>query len=174
MLAELLPLWPDDSSDPIRTIVQQAPFIRDALSGLNQHAHDNLKQGVTHPLVGTEVAGALSALEGRLAGAQAAFPLTKDWVSEWNTNAQNLIKQLLAQPKTAPPVAPALWVQPTQQTLPVTPTAPTPRRVVLLKLRVDPQDPDAVSSFLAQARQMLSEQGAEALTIVLTREEDAE
>jgi len=164
VLAELLAAWPDDSSDAIRSIVQQAETIRDALGELNEHGRANLKAGVQHPAVGTEVRGHLSALEGRLAAAQAEQPLTKDWVSTWNKKAQELIKRLIEQPQPQPPTPP----QP-----PVVPPPSVPR-MVLLKVRVDPNDADAISSFLAQARKAISEQGTKTINVVLTREEDSE
>ncbi|MBL0197145.1 MAG: hypothetical protein IPQ09_23535 [Myxococcales bacterium] len=99
VLAELLAAWPDDNSDAIRSIVQQAETIRDALGELNEHARANLKAGVQHVAIGTEVRGHLSALEGRMAAAQAEQPLTKDWISTWNKKAQELIKRLIEQPQ---------------------------------------------------------------------------
>jgi hypothetical protein len=166
VLTELVAAWPDDSSDPIRSIVHQAETIRDAVGEINEHARANLKAGVQHPLVGTEVRGHLDALDGRLAAAQAEQPLNRDWISIWNKKAQELIKRLIEQrepqPQTSPP--------PPQP--PVLP--PNPTRVVLLRVRVDPHDPDAISSFLARARKALSEQGAKTISVVLTREEDSE
>ena len=84
VLTELLAAWPDDASDELRTLVQQAESIRDALGEVNEHARNNLKAGVNHVAIGTEVSGHLSALDGRLGAAQAEQPLTKDWVSTWN------------------------------------------------------------------------------------------
>ena len=167
VLTELLAAWPDDNSDAIRSIVQQAETIRDALGELNEHARANLKAGVQHAAIGTEVRGHLSALDGRLAAAQAEQPLTKDWVSTWNKKAQELIKRLIEQPQPQPPTPP----QPPQPPIVPPPSAP---RVVLLKVRVDPNDADAISSFLAQARKALSEQGGKSINVVLTREEDSE
>ena len=46
--------------------------------------------------------------------------------------------------------------------------------MVLLKVRLDSNDADAISSFLAQARKALSEQGGKRINVVLTREEDSE
>ena len=167
MLAELLAAWPDDNSDAIRSIVQQAETIRDALGELNEHARANLKAGVQHAAIGTEVRGHLSALEGRMAAAQAEQPLTKDWISTWNKKAQELIKRLIEKPQPPPPPSP----QPPQPPVAPPPSAP---RVVLLKVRVDPNDADAISSFLAQVRKALSEQGTKSINVVLTREEDSE
>src|SRR5262245_60070968 len=50
VLSELLAAWPDDASDALRTIVQQAESLRDALAELNEHARTNLKAGINHPV----------------------------------------------------------------------------------------------------------------------------
>jgi hypothetical protein len=166
VLTELLAAWPDDSSDPIRSIVRQAETVRDAIGEINEHTRANLKAGAQHPVVGTEVRGHLEALDGRLAAAQAEQPLNRDWISTWNTKAQELIKRLIEQPQPQPPTPPPPLAAPV--------IPPNPARVVLLKVRVDPSDPDAISSFLAQARKALSEQVAKTINVVLTREEDSE
>jgi hypothetical protein len=167
VLAELLAAWPDENADPIRSIVQQAETIRDALGELSEHSRANLRAGVQHATIGTEVRSHLSALDGRLAAAQAEQPLTRDWVSIWNKNAQELIKRLIEQPQPQPPTLP----EPPQP--PIVPAANTPS-VVLLRVRVDPNDADAISSFLAQARKALSQQSGKSINVVLTREEDSE
>jgi hypothetical protein len=164
VLTDLLAAWPDDNSDAVRSIVQQAETIRDAVGELNENARGNLKAGVQHASIGTEVRGHLGALEGRLAAAQAEQPLTKDWLATWNKKAQELIKRLIEQPQpprsTPPPPTP--------------PPPPPPPHAVLLRVRVNPNDADAISSFLAQARKALSEQGTKTINVVLTREEDSE
>jgi hypothetical protein len=163
VMTELLAAWPDDASDQLRTLVQQAESIRDALGEVNEHARNNLKAGINHVAIGTEVSGHLSALDGRLGAAQAEQPLTKDWVSAWNKKAQELIKRLIELPQVPqPPVPPE----------PPLPPPPIPPRKVILKARLDPQDADAISSFLAQARKALAEQGAKPISVVLVREED--
>lgn len=168
VLTELLAAWPDDASDALRTIVQQADSIRDALGELNLHALANLKSGVNHPVVGTEVRGHLSALEGRLGAAQAEQPLTKDWVTTWNKIAQDLIKRLIEQPQA--PAAPQPPVVGGGAAPPV--KAPTQAaRSVLVKARVDPTDADAISSFFAQVRKALSQQGTMPIGIELVRTE---
>lgn len=170
VLTELLAAWPDDASDALRTIVQQAESIRDALGELNEHARSNLKAGVNHPVVGTEVRGHLSALDGRIAAAQAEQPLTKDWVTTWNKTAQELIKRLIEQPQ--PPVQPP--VGPTGGgTQPPVVLPPAPRSV-LVKARVNPTDADAISSFLADVRRALTEQGTKPISIALVRTEPEE
>ena len=105
---------------------QQAETIRDALGELNEHARANLaRRGFGHAAVGAEVRAIISsALDGRLAAAQAEQPLTRDWVSTWNKKAQELIKRLIEQPsrKRRPSAA-----------APATVRTATARRVVLLK-----------------------------------------
>jgi hypothetical protein len=165
VLTELLAAWPDDASDALRTIVQQAENIRDVVGELNEHARSNLKSGVNHAAIGTEVRGHLSALEERLAAAQSEQPLSKDWVTTWNKKAQELIKRLIEQPQPPqPPIPPE----------PPVPPPPVPPRAVILKARVNPGDADAISSFLAQARKALAEQGTKPISVVLVREEDDE
>jgi hypothetical protein len=165
VLTELLAAWPDDASDALRTIVQQAEGIRDALGELNEHARSNLEAGMKHPLVGTEVRGHLGTLDSRIAAAQAEQPLTKDWVAAWNKKAQELIQRLIEQPPVQPPVGPAGGgTQP-----PVVPP-PVPRSV-LLEARVNPTDANAISSFLADVRKALSEQGTKPISIALVRTE---
>jgi hypothetical protein len=181
VLSELLAAWPDDASDALRTIVQQAEVIRDALAELNEHARTNLTAGVNHPVVGTEVRGHLAALGGRLAAAQAEQPLTKDWISTWNKKAQELIKRLIEQPQPPhapqppvgggaiqPPVGRGGGVQPPVGGPDVTP------RTVLLKKRVNPSDADAISDFLAEVRKALTEQGTKPISVVLVRTEELE
>lgn len=163
ILAELLAAWPEEATDSIRSVVQQAEAMREAIGELNDHARLNLKAGIQHPAIGTEARGHLSVLEGRLAASQAQQPLTKDWVLGWNRKAQDLIQRLIEQPQP-----------PSPGPQPPVPAPPALLRAVLLKARVDPSDADAVSAFLAQARKALSEQGRKSINIVLVREEDPE
>jgi hypothetical protein len=166
VLAELLAAWPDDASDPLRTIVQQAESLRDVLAELNEHARSNLGDGVNHPSVGTEVGDHLKALEGRLAAAQAEQPITKEGISGWNRRAQELIKQLIQQP------------QPTQPP-PVNPlpkgkgsSGPEPQgSILLLKRRVDPTDAAALSAFLEDVRKALSK-GTKPIQVELVKTEE--
>lgn len=171
VLTELLAAWPDDASDALRTIVQQAESIRDALGELNEHARANLEAGENHPGVGSEVRGHLSALEGRLAAAQAEQPLTKDWVTTWNRKSQELIKRLIEQPQ--PLVGPQLPVVGGGVVPPVVAPPPAPRSV-LVKARVNPTDADAISAFLAAVRKALAEQGTEPISVALVRTEGEE
>ena len=165
MFTELLAAWPDDTSDAIRSIVQQAESIRDALGELNEHARAHLNAGTHHSSIGAEAGDHLSGLESRLAAAQAEQPLTKDWIQSWNKKAQDLIKRLIEQPQPPPPPPPPL---PPPLEPPVAP------RAVLLKRRLNPSDADAVSSFLAEVRKALAGQGSEHVNVVLVREEDVE
>jgi hypothetical protein len=61
VLTDLLAVWPDDPSDPLRAVVQQCEAIRDALAELNEHARTNLKAGAHHPTLGVEVRDHLGA-----------------------------------------------------------------------------------------------------------------
>ena len=170
VLTELLAAWPDDASDALRILVQQAETLRDALGELTEHARSNLAAGVNHPVVGTEVRGHLGALEGRLAGAQAEQPLTKDWISTWTTKAQELIKRLIEQPQQSP-AGPRPAVGPQLQTHAVTDATP---RTVLLKKRVNPTDADAISDFLSEVRKALTEHGTKPISVALIRTEEGE
>ncbi len=167
VLSELLAAWPDDASDSLRTIVQQAESLRDALADLNEHARSHLKAGVNHPIVGMEVSGHLSALAGRLAAAQAEQPLSKDWIATWSKKAQDLIKRLIEQPQ--PPQAPQPLTGGIQP--PVPPPSP---RSVLVEARLNPGDADAVSSFLADVRKAIADQGTKPISVALVRTEENE
>ena len=167
VLTELLAAWPDDDSDAIARSFSRRRRIRDALGELNEHARANLKAGVQHAAIGVEVRGHLSALEGRLTAAQAEQPLTKDWISsleQEGAGADQAAHRAAATPHAdTPAAAPATDRGAAER---------APRGSA--KVRVDPSDPDAISSFLAQARSALSEQGGKSINVVLTREEDAE
>ncbi len=167
VLTEFLAAWPDDAADPVRSIVQQAGAIRDALGDLNENARANLTAGVNHPAVGVEVRGHLASLEGRLAAAQNEQPLSKDWVQSWNQKAQQLIKRLLEQPQPAP--SPAGTPQPAATAPVVPPVAP---RTVLFKGRLNPTDAGAVAGFVEQLKKALAAQGTKSINVTVVREED--
>ena len=163
VLTELLGAWPDDASDPLRTIVQQAKSIHDALSEVSAHAWSNLKTGMSHPILGAEVREHVRTLEERLKTAQAEQPVQRVWIQDWNIEAQKLIQRLIEQlPSVQPHVA-----------SPTTPEVPNAPRSVLLETRLNPSDADAISAFLAQARKALAEQGSKPICVVLLRKEDA-
>lgn len=165
VLTDLLAGWPDDASDPLRALVQEAEAMRDALSDLDEHAWTNLKAGVGDATVGTVVQDHLGALERRLAAAQAEQPLTKDWIQTWNRAAQQLIRRLIERP--VPP----------QVDLPRPPEPPRlpepPPSSVLLESRVNPSDPVAVTNFLGQVRKALAGVGERPITVALVRREDS-
>ena len=169
VLTEFLAAWPDDAADAVRSIVQQAGAIRDALGDLNENARANLTTGVNHPAVAVEVRGHLASLEGRLAAAQNEQPLSKDWVQTWNQKAQHLIKRLLEQPQPAP--APPGTPQPAAPTPVVAPVAPN---TVLFKGRLNPTDAGAVAGFLEQLRKALAAQGTKSINVTVVREEDGD
>ena len=153
----------------MRSIVQQAGAIRDALGDLNENARANLTAGVNHLAVGVEVRGHLGALEGRLSAAQNEQPLSKDWVQSWNQKAQQLIKRLLEQPQPAPALAGTPQAAPTAPV--VAPVAP---KTVLVKGRLNPTDAGAVAGFLEQLKKALAAQGTESINVTVVREEDGD
>ena len=164
VLTELLAFWSDDASDPLRAVVQQAVAVRDALGELNEHARTHLNAGVNHPAVGAEVRDHLGALTQRLTAAQAEQPVTLDWVKTWNRKAQQLIQQLIEQPTPPTPEPPS---RPGEPVVPRPPVS-----AVLLEIQFDPGDPDAVTSFLAQVRNVLTAQAGHTISVVLVRRED--
>jgi hypothetical protein len=157
VLTELLAVWPDDASDPMRSVVQQGESIREILGDLNEHARANLNAGTQHSVFGVEVREHLGVLDGRLAAAQAEQPLTKEWIGDWNKKSQELIKKLIEQPVTPPPAP--------------TPSSP---RAVLCKARVNTGDAKAVSGFLTQVQEAIAKEGTGSINLKLIREEDGE
>jgi hypothetical protein len=165
VVTELLAAWPDDASDPLRSVVQQAEALRDALGELNEHARSSLQAGVSHPSVGAEAAEHLSSLSGRLCAAQAELPFDGPWVQDWSKKAQVLIHQLIARPQVvdAPVIqAPKAGEQPK-------PSA----RAVLANARINPKDAQAVSDFLEQVRRAVAQQSGKSIHLVVLREEDS-
>lgn len=168
VLTELLAQWPDDPSDPLRAVVQQCEALRDALADINEHARSALKAGMNHPSLGVEVGDHLAALDARLAAAEAEQPINKTWIHGWNKRAQELVHRLIEQPPPPQPPPPPPPPPPPE------PQVQAKKAKVLLKNRLNPSDPDAVSTFLAQVRRALAEQGEASIQVVLVREEDAE
>lgn len=164
VLGDLLTLWPDEPSDPLRGVVQQCEEIRNALAELNVNSRNNLRAGVNHPTLGVEVSDHLGALDLRLRSAEAEQPLTRDWISTWNHRAQKLVQRLLEQPRPPPP--------PPQPPPQPPPPPPVTSVKVLLQRQLSPADPDAISSFLAEVRKALAGQGGTSIRIALVREED--
>lgn len=155
VLTELLALWPDNPGDPLRSIVQEADVITVALGDLNEHARANLGAGAQHGSFGTEVREHLATLASRLAAAQAAQPLTKDWIQSWNRTAQDLTRKLIEQPAATP--------------------TPAPRpRAVLCKARLDPGDEAAVSAFMKEVGKAIAKAGSGRISLKLVQEEDGE
>lgn len=173
VLSELLAAWPDDASDPVRAIVQQAEALRDALGDLNEDARATLAAGVGHPEIGTDVHGHLVALDGRLAATQAEQPITKDWIASWNKKAQELIKQLVASGR--PPIigsgsatAPPAVGTGSGHVTPVG-NAQASSGSVLVSKTLDPTDEQEVATFLVEVKKALGSQGAKPITVTLIR-----
>lgn len=181
VLSELLAAWPDDTSDPLRAVVQGCESIRNALGILNENTLKNLKAGVNHPALGIELREHLSALDTRLAAAQAAQPLTAEWVKSWNHAAQQLVQRMVEHAVAQPPATPAsALVQtppPPTPYVPASPAAPVqpggnPR--VLYESRIDPRDPDSVTRLLAEVRKALGRITEGPVKVALVRVEDTE
>jgi hypothetical protein len=160
VLSELLAAWPDDASDPLRAIVQQAEGLRDALGDLDQNARTTLTAGVGHAEIGTEVQGHLGTLEDRLAATHAEQPISKDWIAAWNAKAQQLINQLVMR-APQPPLPPG--------PKPPGPPLPPPSSSVLVTKTLDPTNAAEVSSFLAEVKKALGTQGDKPITVTLVR-----
>jgi hypothetical protein len=165
VLTGLLAQWPDDASDPVRAVVQQAETLRDTLGEIDERAMQHLNDGVSNPIGGGEAKDHLEALRGRVAAAQAELPMAREWIGVWNKAAQALIGRMIQQPVPPPTQSPPPRVQPPPPAQPATPN-------VLLKMRLDLGNPDDVSDFLARARQALSRRGGGTINVALVREED--
>jgi hypothetical protein len=173
VLSQLLAAWPDDAGDPLRSLVQDAETIREALGELNENARKNLHAGINHSALGSEVQDHLKALESRLSVAQAEKPLTKDWIKEWNKTAQGLIQRLLEQPVQPP--QPSFPEPPSGGgTPPQPPAPPITASAKLCEKRLNPTDPNEVSDFLADVRRALAELGDGSIRVALVREEGDE
>jgi hypothetical protein len=191
VLVELLAQWPEDVSDPVRAVVAEADALREALAEVSEHDRQSLQAGLSHAIVGPDVAAHLAGLEARLHGVQAELPLTRAWVKTWNGEAQQLIRRLIEQPRVAAPTgataATGGGVSATPvsggKTTSVGPTVvaaggrpgPVPGGAVGLRLaeaRLDAGDPDEVSAFLGRVRKALEAQGPGMIAVALVREGD--
>src|SRR5262249_43231608 len=75
VLNELLAQWPDNSSDPVRTVVQQAEVLRGVLGEVDEQALKHLQDGIGNPLVGAQAKDHLASLHSHLTAGQAELPL---------------------------------------------------------------------------------------------------
>jgi hypothetical protein len=155
----LLSVWPDNPADPVRSIVHEAESILAALGDLNEHARANLTAGTQHVVFGAEVHEHLGTLASRLAAAQAAQPLTREWILSWNKTAQDLTRKLIEQPAPTPTPVPL----PRQ-----------PARLVLCKARLNPGDAAAVAAFMKEVGSALAKAGSGSISLKLIQEEDSE
>ncbi|MCG8417456.1 MAG: DUF6079 family protein [Proteobacteria bacterium] len=174
VLNELLDAWPDDASDPLRAVVEQVEAVRDSVGAINEHARKNLQAGAHHPQVGGDVQDHLAALDSRLAAAQAAQPLTGDWVQRWNEKAQALVRRLIEQPSphvgpTHSPVVNTVAplrigdsksgqepaAAPVTSPLSATLHAANVQTSTLHTATIDPGDAQAVDTFLRAVRRAL-------------------
>lgn len=182
VLSELLAAWPegDDTFDQLRSLVQQAEAIRDALGQLNENARRTLQAGASHASLGGELRDHLSVLDGRLAAGQAAQPLNQEWVKGWNRAAEQLIHRIMEHSVSVPPVSPgpaltaaAPGAAKTAASSPPSAPSPSPSEV-LCTAQLNPRDPDAVTKFLAEVRKALGKLGDGRIQVALIRREDVE
>jgi hypothetical protein len=163
MLGDLLAAWPDDGGDPLRSLVQQAASIRDALSDLDEHVRSLLESGKTNPSVGPEAVDHLAQLDALLAAKQAEQPLARERVTAWNNKARELSRRLVEQP---PPVTGKLEAH-----SPV-PTVQAHGRVLLVRERVEPGNKASVDAFVEKVRAALVKVDKKSVTMALS--EDSE
>jgi len=167
VLSELLNEWADDAADPLRSLVQVAESIRDALGDLNENARKNLQAGSDHQTVGSQVTDHLEALDRRLHAVQTEQPVTRDWVQMWNQNAQQLIQRLIERP--APPV------DPDPPPTPIPPHEDPPSSIgTVYECDLDPTDPDAVSDFIGAVRNKFRSLDARTVRVAVVIREDSE
>ncbi len=183
VLSELLGQWPDDSSDPLRSLVQGAEALRDALQEFDETARRNLQAGANHPVIGEEVRAHLGTLAGQLAASENVKPLTTAWIRDWNKKASGLVRRLIEQPQAPPGGGGATTAQtgptvgtggPVEGTAPLgtTPTTrPVPDSKILCERQLRPADPDQVSDFLAEVRKTLSGLEDDDVLVALIRKE---
>lgn len=179
VLSALLALWPDDTADPVRTVVFQAAQTRDALTEVTDSLLDNLRAGASNAVVGPEVQAHLATFIERLEAAHAAQPITREWVRDFVTVGQKLVQRLIEVPKVAP-IAPATPATPSTAPPDTTPAVVTPPNVtppeghapaaVLLTQKVKTGDADELGAFVGALRAALQKQGG-TLKVTVTTEE---
>jgi hypothetical protein len=182
VLGDLLGRWPDDPSDPLRSLVRRAAELRDALAAMNTGSRSKLAGSRTHPELGTLVDGHLEMLDRWLDGTQTEQPLSQAWVKEWNREADELITRLLSRPVTvtAEPAQSEQGAAPAKpgtgdrgddrEARPAAPDAET----VLLDDTIETGVPRSVSVFLEKAKEALGKLGRGRVRVVLVRKgEDA-
>ena len=171
ILGALLGHWPEEGVDPLRGLVRGAESLRESLGGLDNHARENLLAARGQPRLGAEVAGHLTALEERLAAAQATLPLDGRWIQDWNERARGLVRQLVGPAGPDPEGGDGGgrgWR---------TDRSDPERRVrepeVIDERALDPGDDPQVERFLADLRAKLAGRGGGRVRVTLLRLDDA-
>ncbi len=144
MLRELLELWPDDTSDPVRELCRGVEPLSRALGGVQRHTVSHLRNVPAGHPKRSEVDARLDELSGLVADATA--PLTEASVTLWNERAAKLVGAIIA--THAPPL-------------------PTPRSQPESALggaadfdaTVDTSDPDALTDLWKRLRSQLEAKG---------------
>lgn len=104
LLTDLLKLWPDDTSDPLRPLVHGVEAMIGAVDRVDQHARANLELGVEHPAAGHDAREHLESLARDLGSSQAVWELNAAHIEAWNARARAIVKRLITKPVPLPPV----------------------------------------------------------------------
>lgn len=101
-LREWLQLWPDDSSDPVRTAVIRSGDVSAAMSKLDETVRLSLSRATNGPL-GAEVQAHLDALRSLVNAGEQERPLTEQAIGKWNDEGKSLLHRVLEQLPPPPP-----------------------------------------------------------------------
>ena len=150
-LNDLLELWPDEGSDPIRRVVADAQQMEDALSALDETSRGHLERAKQHPVLADAVQAHLSALTTLLEEPEQERKLTREAIQAWNGHAQELVGRLVEQPAVPQPPPPAPPV--------IEPPSPPPETHVWRRENVVLGDPAAVDGVVTEVRAELERLG---------------
>ncbi len=114
-----LALWPNDASDPLRTVVSRCEGARAALDALDETARNSLLHATKGPL-GQEVQSHLETLRSLLCASEEERPLTSSAIATWNKEATALLQRALAEAARLAPrnTGPVTSVEPAPYTAP--------------------------------------------------------
>jgi hypothetical protein len=166
VLLALLEAWPEEGADPVRMLVKRIEPLRNALSEIDERGVATLRTGAGDSGAAAQARDHVAGLEDRLTASDVDRPVTIEWVRSWNKTAHGIIQKLVVRPVPEPP--PDERPRPE----PPLPAPPRPGVRVLHEARIDVEDPDAVSQFLADVRRVLGAVGKGMIRLVLRREED--
>ncbi len=104
VLRDWLKLWPDDTSDPVRTAVVRIGDVSAAIEKLDETVRLSLRRATNGPL-GAEVQAHLDALRGLADAGEQERPLTEQAIQKWNETGKSLLHRVLEHlPPSPPPV----------------------------------------------------------------------